>query len=126
MLDTILHVEEDTMTKNPSALEQVQKLQQQMMELSDQAKEEALAQADAAIATLNALGFQYRLVNGSEVTRAKTAKTTQKREKKEGAVCPTCDFATNPPHDSRKHKRQGEKKRPFTQEELEELGLERV
>jgi len=36
------------------------------------------------------------------------------------------NFATNPPHDSRKHRRQGEEKRPFTQEELEELGLERV
>lgn len=40
--------------------------------------------------------------------------------------CPVCKFATEPSHDGRKHRSQGDNKKPFTKAELDELSLTRV
>lgn len=50
----------------PSVLDQIRKLDEQKAALLQTAKEEALAQANAAIATLRELGFNYRVVESSE------------------------------------------------------------
>lgn len=51
-----------------------------------------------------------------ETSRSSTRKQANK-------PCPVCGFATNPGHDARKHRAQGDKKRPFTSKQLKELGL---
>lgn len=40
--------------------------------------------------------------------------------------CPICKFATQPPHDGRKHSSQGKTKRAFSKNELKLLRLTRV
>lgn len=40
--------------------------------------------------------------------------------------CPICNFVTAPAHDARKHRGQGDKKKPFTPKELEELKMSKV
>lgn len=47
-----------------SALEQIRQLDEQRAKLLEDAKNEAIAKAEAAIATLNELGFSYSLVKG--------------------------------------------------------------
>ncbi len=43
-----------------------------------------------------------------------------------GGACPICEFETAPPHDGRKHRSQGDDKKPFTNEELEMLHMTKV
>lgn len=69
--------------------------------------------------TASDLGF------GSPVKGSKKAVGERKRAAPQGE-CPICQFATDEPHDGRKHRSQGENKRPFTDEELSELGLRKV
>jgi len=69
---------------------------------------------------LNSLGFSYQLVDGKKgVSRKATGQI------KDGP-CPVCKFKTAPPHDARKHRSQGKKKKPFTPQQLAELGLGRA
>jgi DNA repair photolyase len=58
-------------------------------------------------------------------TAKKSARKTTRRSVAEGKSCPTCGFATTPPHDKRKHRSQ-EFKSPFTAEELNKFGLKRA
>lgn len=51
-----------------SVLDQIKQLEEQKAQLLEQAKTEALAQAEAAIKTLNELGFNYRIVEGNAST----------------------------------------------------------
>ena len=48
-----------------------------------------------------------------------------KRAAPSGA-CTICNFETDPPHDGRKHRSQGDDKRPFTSKELAALEMKRV
>lgn len=91
--------------KKMTVLEQIKKLDEQRANLLNSAKDEALKKAEAAIADLNSLGFAYRLAEGNG------PKTRDK-------PCQTCGYKTVPPHDSRKHRAQGEAKQPFTAKEL--------
>lgn len=101
-----------------SALSRVKELQEEIARLSAQARDEALAQANAAVRTLKALGFSYQLIDGSG--------TADPRRRKQKALdCRVCGFATDPPHNARKHKFQGEAPQPFTEVELLEFGLRR-
>lgn len=109
----------DTPPQSPSAIAQVKNLQEELARLSTKAKDEALAQATQAVEILDALGLPYRLVDES------AARHTKQR-KKRTLDCKVCDYTTDPPHNARKHKGQGEDKQPFTEEELAELGLKRV
>ena len=111
----------------PSVIDQIRKLDEQKAKLLQDAKKEALGRAEAAIADLNSLGFNYRLVEGSTSSRGSPAEGSRKGTRQVNAErpCPICNFRTEPPHDARRHRGQHEK-RPFTAEELKGLGLRRV
>jgi hypothetical protein len=102
-----------------AALDQIRKLDEKRSKLLDEAKEEALKVAHEALNDLNALGFNYRISGKANVGRAEGRKTSD-------GPCPICEFRTSPPHDGRKHRSQGGKKKPFSTQELVQLGLAKV
>jgi hypothetical protein len=108
-----------------SALDKIKQLRAEEAKLISEARREALAKAEEAIKELNDLGFHFRLVEGQ--TRA-GADGPRKGTRQVDPMrpCPICGFRTDPPHDARRHRSQGEDKRPFTDEELRQLGLEKV
>jgi hypothetical protein len=105
-----------------SAIQRIKELDAERASIFDQAKEEALEKAKAAVAELNALGLNYTLTNGAGKQKAGSAK--EKRTIK-AAACPICEFQTSPPHDGRTHRNQ-KKKGPFSAAELKEKGLVKV
>jgi hypothetical protein len=112
-----------------SVLEKLKALDAQRAQLLDDAKKEALENAEKAVADLNALGFHYTLTEGassSSPARAPRKPTTQapKRQARD-LSCPICHFKTTPHHDGRMHRSQTTKK-AFTVEELMEKGLTKV
>ena len=113
-----------------SVLDKLKALDEERAKLLEDAKTEALDKAHKAIADLNALGFDFRLVEGSSTSKARRPP----RERSEGEApkrqardlpCPICEFKTTPHHDGRMHRSQKAKK-PFTVEELMEKGLTKV
>ena len=112
----------DAPTDNPmTKIAQVKQLQEEIARLTVQAKDEALSQAHQAIDSLNALGFAYRLAEDG-----KAGGMPAKKRKASRVECNVCGFTTDPPHDARKHKLQGDDKQPFSDEELVQLGLCRI
>ena len=111
--------------KRVNILDQLKKLDEQRAKLIEDAKAEALAKANAAVEELNALGFSYRLSEGS-TTERKTAKQTRQRDPNK--PCAICGFLTSPPHDARQkaHRDQGDTKKPLTAAQLKEAGLTKV
>ena len=112
-----------------SVLEKLKALDAQRAQLLDDAKKEALDNAEKAVAELNELGFEYSLVEGASTTspaRAPRKATTPapKRQARD-LPCPICKFKTTPHHDGRMHRSQKTKK-PFSVEELVEKGLTKV
>jgi hypothetical protein len=109
-----------------SVLEKLKALDAQRAQLLDDAKKEALDNAEKAVAELNELGFNYSLVGGASPTRAprKAASQAPKRQARD-VPCPICKFKTTPHHDGRMHRSQKTKK-PFTVEELMEKSLTKV
>ena len=112
-----------------SVLEKLKALDAQRAQLLDDAKKEALDNAEKAVAELNELGFHYTLTEGASVSsppRAprKAASQAPKREARD-VPCPICHFKTSPHHDGRMHRSQKTKK-PFTVEELMEKHLTKV
>jgi hypothetical protein len=104
-----------------SAFQRIKELDDERAKIFDQARQEALEKAEAAVAQLNGLGLTYRLVNGAE-KRAKGASPTRRMK---AVACPICEFQTDPPHDGRTHRNQ-KKKAPFSAAELKEKGLTKV
>lgn len=98
-----------------TALEQIKELEDQKKALTEEAKQEALDKANEAISDLKALGFSYRLTSGKDFANSKGSVSD--------GPCPICSFETSPPHDGRKHRSQGDKKKAFTATELKDLGL---
>ena len=112
-----------------TVLEKLKALDAQRAQLLEDAKKEALDNAERAVAELNDLGFHYSLTEGASVslpTRAPRKATSQapKRQARD-LPCPICLFKTTPHHDGRMHRSQKSKK-PFTVEELMERGLTKV
>ena len=112
-----------------SALEKLKALDLQRAQLLEGAKKEALETAEKAVAELNELGFDYRLVGGastSTTVRAprKASSQATKRQARD-LPCPICKFKTTPHHDGRMHRAQKTKK-PFSVEELMEKHLTKV
>jgi hypothetical protein len=103
-----------------SAAEQIRKLDDQRKKLIEGAKAEAIQNVQKAIDDLNALGFSYRLVEAT-VAGPKGALW-----KSSDRPCPICKFKTVPSHDGRRHRSQGDNKRPFNAQELSDLGLARL
>jgi hypothetical protein len=89
------------------------------------AKADALARAEEAIGELTALGFEYELTEYGAKTKAKPRKAGARKaiDHTPKGTCPICEYATNPPHDKRSHRSQT-KKKPFTDAELAERGME--
>jgi hypothetical protein len=106
-----------------SAIQRIKDLDTERASIFDQAKEEALEKAKAAVAELNALGLNYTLSN-SVGKQAKAGLAKEKRTIR-AAVCPICEFQTSPPHDGRTHRNQ-KKNGPFSAAELKEKGLAKV
>jgi hypothetical protein len=103
----------------------IKELDAERTKLIDEAKKEALARAQQAVADLNALGFAYSLAQASVARKAVKRKAV-------GGIpsdnpCRICGFRTNPPHDARKHRfAKGAKKRAFNAKELADLGMRKV
>jgi hypothetical protein len=116
--------EDFTMPEKQTALQQIKKLDEERAKLLESAKADALARAEEAINELNALGFDYELVEPVRETARKT-RTVRKAPAPDHhpkGTCPICEFATKPPHDKRSHRSQTRKK-PFTDAELAERNL---
>ena len=112
-----------------TVLEKLKALDAQRAQLLDDAKKEALENAEKAVAELNELGFHYTLTEGASTTspaRAPRKPSSQapKRQARD-LPCPICHFKTTPHHDGRMHRSQKSKK-PFTAEELMEKHLTKV
>jgi hypothetical protein len=113
-----------------SVLEKLKALDAQRAQLLDDAKKEALDNAEKAVAELNELGFHYTLTEGASVSTStqraprKAVSQAPKRQARD-APCPICHFKTTPHHDGRMHRSQTAKK-AFTVEELMEKGLTKV
>ena len=75
-----------------SVLDQIRKLDEQKAKLLGDAKAEALIAAEAAIAALNELGFQYRLVEGGG---SKPATTRTPGTRRTGIRDEVLDFVKN-------------------------------
>ena len=111
------------MAKEPTAIERIKQLDEERTRLLDHARKEALDKAGRAVDELNALGFQYRLVeSGSRASDRGSRKGTRRVK---DAPCPICNFKTMPPHDGRAHRSQNPKK-PFTAEELSSRGFRKA
>ena len=113
-----------------TVLEKLKALDAQRAQLLEDAKKEALDNAERAVAELNDLGFHYSLTEGASVstspTRAPRKATSQAPKRQANDLpCPICLFKTTPHHDGRMHRSQKSKK-PFTVEELMERGLTKV
>jgi hypothetical protein len=110
-----------------TVLEKLKALDAQRAQLLDDAKKEALENAEKAVAELNELGFDYRLVEGGGSTARAPRKAASQAPKRQArdVPCPICKFKTTPQHDGRMHRSQKNKK-PFTVEELMEKGLTKV
>ena len=112
-----------------TVLEKLKALDAQRAQLLDDAKKEALDNAEKAVAELNELGFHYTLTEGATTATTpraprKTASQATKRQARD-LPCPICHFKTTPHHDGRMHRSQKSKK-PFTVEELMEKHLAKV
>jgi hypothetical protein len=103
--------------KDPIA--RIKELDAERTKLIEDAKKEALARAQQAVADLNALGFAYSLTQVS-VGRKGTGRIPADNP------CRICGFRTNPPHDARRHRFSKAKKRAFNAKELANLGLRKV
>jgi hypothetical protein len=112
-----------------SVLEKLKALDAQRAQLLEDAKREALHNAEKAVAELNELGFHYSLTEGASTASTARAprKATSQAPKRQARdlPCPICKFKTMPHHDGRMHRSQKTKK-PFTVEELMEKGLSRA
>jgi hypothetical protein len=111
-----------------TVLEKLKALDAQRAQLLDDAKKEALENAEKAVAELNELGFHYTLTEGASTSPARAPRKTSSQDTKRQArdlPCPICHFKTMPHHDGRMHRSQKTKK-PFTVEELMEKHLAKV
>jgi hypothetical protein len=115
-----------------TVLEKLKALDAQRAQLLEDAKKEALDNAEKAVAELNELGFHYTLTEGATTSpstarapRKSTSKTQAPKRQARDLPCPICHFKTMPHHDGRMHRSQKSKK-PFTVEELMERHLAKV
>jgi hypothetical protein len=111
-----------------TVLEKLKALDVQRAQLFEGAKQEALDNAQKAVAELNELGFHYSLTEGATSTARAPRKTASQAAPKRQArdlPCPICQFKTTPHHDGRMHRSQKTKK-PFTTEDLMERHLTKV
>jgi hypothetical protein len=114
--------------KKMTVLEQLKKLDEQRTKLIEDAKAAAMKKVQEGIDDLTAIGFLCKLVEIKD-----EEPSARKRGAREGAgqvdpnkPCSVCNFLTSPNHDARKHRAQGDNKKPFTAKDLEQFGLKKV
>ena len=98
-------------------LQQIQALEAQIAQLREKAHTDALAKVQAALTSLNALGYNYSITEKGGKKATKTARPVKDTE------CPVCNFKTVPPHDRRAHRHMEDPAKPFTKKQLDEKGL---
>jgi hypothetical protein len=120
-------------TKTPK-LEQVKKLKSDYDHLIQEVRDDLLRQIEAAISGLEEIGYKYKLQQLPDSKSARAARTSTRRlafagmrlrpnptehfdARKNCRVCGTVG------HDGRAHRRQRGGRRPFTCDELAQLGL---
>lgn len=69
-----------------SLVDQIMELEAQKQELMARAKQEALDQAQKAVADLNNLGFHYRLEEGDKTPTQRTERATGTRSPRSGSA----------------------------------------
>jgi hypothetical protein len=119
----IIAKKETKMAEN--AIARIKELNQERAGLISSGKKEALDRAKVALDDLKALGFTYRLVEGTNAITPAVRNRKRVRQVMD-TPCPVCKFKTNPLHDARKHRGQGKRKRAFTPAELKEFGLQKA
>jgi hypothetical protein len=113
-----------------STIDEIKELKAQIQSKREAAATEALKKAREGVTVLReleidddtilkGLGFRGRTPRALSASEASKAKG---RTGPSDEPCSICDFQTDPPHDGRSHRSQT-KKKPFTEEELEEKGL---
>lgn len=112
------------MADNPIA--RIKQLDQERAQLVSTGKKDALNRAMAAIDELSALGFNYQLVEGAAKVAKRVTRTLKGDRRVKDAPCPVCEIKTDPPHDARKHRGQGKRKKPFTPAELAKFELKKL
>lgn len=106
-----------------TAATRLREIEAERSNILSSAKEELLAEIGGLIEELNGFGFSYRLTEGGRRGSAGARKGT--RQVNPERACPICNFRTNPPHDARRHRGQ-ENKKPFSNRELEEMGMQKA
>jgi hypothetical protein len=112
------------MARSPSALDRLKALDEERSQLMAEAKQQAMDRVNAAVKNLNSLGFNFRVSEGGR-GRGSGSRTGTRQVNAE-RPCPICGFRTNPPHDARAHRSQGDKKKAFTAEELSAKGMQKA
>lgn len=105
-----------------AVLNKIRELDAEKSTLVEAAKDEAMAEAVAAIDVLRELGFHYLIL--AEDEHRPNGGRGGSRKPRADKLCPICKFQTIPPHDGRHHRNQTPKA-PFNGLELEEKGLVR-
>jgi hypothetical protein len=100
-----------------TATEKALKAKAEMESLFQAAIDEQLGIIKEAEQRLGELGY------GAPTKKA--GKTGITRQRDPNAPCSVCNFATDPGHDGRVHRSQGDKKKPFTAAELAEKGYKK-
>lgn len=103
-----------------NAAQRIKQLQDEIANLQADAREQLLQRIRKDLAELNSMGLTYQLVSGR--SRGGSA---SKRFSDPDRACPVCKFKTEPYHDARTHRAQGRNKKPFSADELRNLGLSR-
>jgi hypothetical protein len=101
-----------------TTIQQIKQLREQEAKLVETAKAAALAHVQEGITELIDLGFHYELIE-----RGARKATGEINHSPKDAICPICNFKTNPSHDRRSHK---SIKTPFTDAQLAELRMTKV
>lgn len=99
--------------RSVSVLEKLKKLEAEAKDLRGQAKKEAMQAVKAALADLNALGFDYSLVEGNQPAAPKKrgpkpGKSGITRKRDPNKPCPVCGEKG---HDARRHRWDKDKKK---------------
>ena len=111
-----------------SVLDQLKSLDEQRTKLLEGAKKEALEAAQKAIADLNALGFDFRLVEGPAQQEGHLGSVPRVKHQNVKRGIPLVQSASLGPNRTMtaEHIVRRRPKRAFTEEELKDKGLTKV
>jgi hypothetical protein len=119
--------EKDTVpAEEQGRLDAYRKLEQERLQLREEIEQQLMQEVNERIATLQELGFTWKVVDETALAR-KAARTPRSNNSGPASrPCVVCQFHTDPQHDARKHRYQGDAKLPFTADDLARLGMRRL